>query len=53
MPVPGAIGNVPMYLLSVAVGIAVTVGLTAVLKKDVSPKLSRAQRKAQKAEVFQ
>jgi PTS system fructose-specific IIC component len=52
MPVPGAIGNVPMYLLSVAVGVVVAVGITAVFKKDVSPKMSRAQRKAQKAGAF-
>lgn len=48
MPVPGAIGNIPMYLISVAVGVAVAVAITILLKKDVSEKMSRAQRKAER-----
>lgn len=47
-PIPGAIGNLPMYLLATVIGIAVAAGLVLVLKKDLRPKTAKAKAKAQK-----
>lgn len=48
LPVPGAIDNIPMYLLSVVAGVAVATAITLIFKKDVSQKMTRAERKAAK-----
>lgn len=44
MPIPGAIGNIPFYLLSVLIGIAVEVTLLYLLKKNVSVKKNKEDR---------
>lgn len=38
MPIPGAIGNIPFYLLSVLIGIGVEVTIMTVFKKNVTAK---------------
>lgn len=41
MPIPGAIGNWPMYLVATIAGIAVASAIMLIFKKDVTTKESR------------
>lgn len=45
-PIPGAIGNLPMYLLSVAIGIVVGTAIILIFKKNVTEKNTKKEKVA-------